>query len=265
MKVGNLVSSIAAITATLGLSAPIALADTQSSSIAPLNSAQVSSDFQQLINMGVSPETAQNLIAQVESGHTLDSMNPAMVSQIPNGDLVVTPDHPVSTYTFPDGSVYQLKLTVLSDKKVPVSTNTRSAEISQQATSVTVAQPASSGSGSTSGGTSSGGSGYEEFVSVQVNGAWVFGGASFDADFTMVQSPGQDYFSNIYTPQIYTVLGTWSNQNLSYLRKTEDVAENLPAEARLSFTYKGPTANVPQLDEFVQLNLGSTSYWVTTS
>jgi len=228
-----------------------------------LSASQISTLKSEFSMQGIPPATQAKLISKIEHGQILDGANPSMLKQIPAGALRVSPNHPESSYTMPDGSVVSLKLKVLSHRQVKLSAPNTNTNMTMVTSNSTLSPSVSNTSGSgTSGGTESGGSGYANFYGVKVYASYAdVAYAYFYSDFTVVEG-GQSYITQAYQDSVNTSVGySLSSKSLSVIQKYEDVGTGQPAQAQMNFdvvAYKGLGNYQYQLT----LNVGSSTYWV---
>ncbi|MBG9944392.1 hypothetical protein ABE237_17050 [Brevibacillus formosus] len=70
-----------------------------------------------LSDLGINEVTQEKLIEKYENGQPWDSVNPAKLKKIAPS-FQISSKNPVQRYTFEDGSVLQLKVTVLKEETI---------------------------------------------------------------------------------------------------------------------------------------------------
>ncbi|TQR38518.1 hypothetical protein [Brevibacillus brevis] len=166
-----------------------------------------------LSDLGINEVTQEKLIEKYENGQPWDSMNPAKLKkQAPS--FQISSKNPVQRYTFEDGSVLQLKVTVLKEETIS----------SDQAANLMAKKKDPKPEC---------GTGYCKFYNVLIDGSSGVQSAEFKADFVLVQQ-GYDYISEIYDWSIVTIGGYYSKDEFEINRPKE--TKNRDAQATLRWT-----------------------------
>ncbi|PSJ94232.1 hypothetical protein, partial [Brevibacillus fortis] len=181
-----------------------------------LNNEEVAQLKRNLTELGIDDKTQNELIDKYNKGEIWDSMNPNKIKQV-TSNLKLTAKNPVQKFTFPDGSVLQVKATVLNEKVINTKQN------------INEILPASS---------KECGSGYCKVYDVLVDGTSGVQSAEFRADFVHVQG-GYDYISEIYDWRIVVIGGSYSLNEFTINRPKEDKRRSAQATLKWTMTTIG--------------------------
>ncbi|WP_314303423.1 hypothetical protein [Brevibacillus parabrevis] len=189
-----------------------------------------------LKDLGINEKTQDKLLEKYKNGYIWDSMNPEVLSQLPEDALEISAKNPVKTYTFQDGSVLKL------EAKVVEKTVENNRGISPLSTSQC-------------------GSGYCKYFEVLVDGSSGVQSAEFYADIVLVNG-GYDYISNVYDDSIVVIGGSYSNDSLKIERQKETSNQEAYARLKWNTTAIGGAGGATS---YLRLYVGDDDWRITAS
>ncbi|MFF2532095.1 hypothetical protein ACFVS2_24630 [Brevibacillus sp. NPDC058079] len=201
--------------------------------------------------LNIDIQTQDELINKLQNGQMLDSENPKELSKVPEDALTPSLDDPVKRYTFPDGSVIENGIEIISktefdkDGNVLAEYNKGNAgEIGTLSSEEIIKSKC--------------GSGYCIYtLKVYHDRAGVE--AYFMATVNIING-GADKITSVGDYYIYTLYGSSSNENLDINRGTE-LEGSAPAAATLKFTWSAVGSSTMKL----RLNVENDSYYSSAS
>ncbi len=175
----------------------------------------------------IDKKTQDKLVTKIRSGQMLDSENPEKLAMVPKEALTASMNDPVKRYTFPDGSVIESGIEIISKTEFDKDGNVlkeysekNSGEIGTLSDEDIISSKC--------------GSGYCNYtLKVYHDRGGVY--AEYLAAVSIING-GADKISEVGDHSIHCLYGSSTNENLTINRKTE--LEGIsPATATLTFTY----------------------------
>lgn len=187
-----------------------------------------------MLKMNIDEEDYPELSEKIKAGQMLDSQNPEELAKIPKDALTPSLTDPVKRYTFPDGSVIESGIEIISKTELDKEGNVLREFKNKEHGKNTVAAEEEIIK-------SKCGSGYCNYT-LKVYHKTLIVEASFLATVSIIDD-GPDRISDVGDHYIWCLYGYSSGESLTINREVE-LEKIAPAAATLTFTHVAPAGSV---------------------